>query len=420
MKNRIDVDQITKTFMSYTEINTTSVAGNRKLPSCDNQYKLAQYIVSQFADIPGVNINIKENAITTIHLPANNHHAPSIVFFAHLDTAPDHSADTHAIRVTQYDGGIIPFVGSGDIFSPDDNPELLKYIGQDIVVTDGTSLLGADDKAAIAAGVEALNYMIKTPTFSHGDIRLVLLPDEETGIRGAKALDISELHSDFGICLDCCEVGEYVTENWYAGSAQITVQGITAHPMSAKDKLVNALCIATEIITALPEKERPEHTEGREGYYWVHNLRGDTASATLDIAIRDFELTGYKQRKKVLQNIVNRINQRWGKERIKLVLTDIYENVKPALDKKPEILKIVKQAMHNLGIIPKPLIMRGGYDGSVITPKGLPTINIFTGAHNFHSVKEFLPVESLRLASEMLLEIVELSVLESQCEEMDH
>ncbi|HEA1997217.1 TPA: peptidase T [Escherichia coli] len=412
MKKRIDLEQIVDTFLSYTKINTTSVEGSTQLPSCENQYKLAEYVVSQFTDIPGVSTNIKENAITTIHLPANNPHAPSIVFFAHLDTAPDHSTDTHAVRVKQYNGGIIPFAGSRETFSPEDNPELLNYIGQDILVTDGTSLLGADDKAAIAAGVEALKYMIKTPTFSHGDIRLVLLPDEETGIRGAKALDVSELNSDFGICLDCCEIGEYVVENWYAGSARITIRGVTAHPMSAKGKLINALYIATEIIAALPDKERPEYTEGREGYYWAHNLRGDTANATLDIAIRDFELTGYKQRKAVLQDIVNRINQRWSNERITLVLTDIYENVKPALDKTPAILDNVKKAMHNLDIIPKPLIMRGGYDGSVIPPKGLPTINIFTGAHNFHSTREFLPVESLRLASEMLLEIVELSATE--------
>ncbi|HGD7725671.1 TPA: peptidase T [Escherichia coli] len=412
MKKRIDLEQIVDTFLSYTKINTTSVEGSTQLPSCENQYKLAEYVVSQFTDIPGVSTNIKENAITTIHLPANNPHAPSIVFFAHLDTAPDHSTDTHAVRVKQYNGGIIPFAGSRETFSPEDNPELLNYIGQDILVTDGTSLLGADDKAAIAAGVEALKYMIKTPTFSHGDIRLVLLPDEETGIRGAKALDVSELNSDFGICLDCCEIGEYVVENWYAGSARITIRGVTAHPMSAKGKLINALYIATEIIAALPDKERPEYTEGREGYYWAHNLRGDTANATLDIAIRDFELTGYKQRKAVLQDIVNRINQRWSNERITLVLTDIYENVKPALDKTPAILDNVKKAMHNLDIIPKPLIMRGGYDGSVITPKGLPTINIFTGTHNFHSTREFLPVESLRLASEMLLEIVELSATE--------
>ncbi|EGI4219551.1 TPA: peptidase T [Escherichia coli] len=414
MKKRIDLEKIIETFLYYTKINTTSVDGSKELPSCKNQYKLAEYVVSQFSDVPEVQTSIKENAIATIHLPANIPDAPSIVFFAHLDTAPDHSTDTHAFRVKKYNGGAIPFAGSVEKLSPQDNPELLNYIGQDIIVTDGTSLLGADDKAAIAAGVEALKYMINTPSFSHGDIRLVLLPDEETGIRGAKALDVGELNSDFGICLDCCEIGEYVVENWYAGSARITVRGVTAHPMSAKGKLVNALCIATEIIAALPEKERPEHTEKREGYYWVHNLHGDTASATLDIAIRDFELTGYKQRKAVLENIVKSINQRWKSERITLVLTDIYENVKPALDKTPAILDNVRKAMRNLGITPKPLIMRGGYDGSVITPKGLPTINIFTGAHNFHSTREFLPVESLRLASEMLLEMVELSVPEVQ------
>lgn len=414
MKKRIDSDKITKTFLEYTLINTTSVPTSQNLPSSENQFKLAQHVVSQFAHHAGVSVEIKDNAITTITLPANISNAPSIVFFGHLDTAPDHAGDTHAVRVNHYDGKAIVLPGSGEVFSPENHPELLDYVGQDLITTDGTSLLGADDKAAIAAGAEALQYLIAHPEVPHGDIRLVLLPDEEIGIRGAKALDVAELNADFGICLDCCGVGEYVVENWYAGSAQITVKGTTAHPMSAKGKLVNALCIATEVITALPPKERPEHTEGREGYYWPHKLSGDTASATLDIAIRDFEIDGYQQRKATLQAIVADLKQRWGEERVSITLNDIYDNVKPSLDRSPEILENVKRAMHNLGITPKPLIMRGGYDGSVITPKGLPTINIFTGAHNFHSTKEFLPVESLRLASEMLLEMVELSISEAR------
>lgn len=414
MKKRIDSDKITKTFLEYTLINTTSVPTSQNLPSSENQFKLAQHVVSQFAHHAGVSVEIKDNAITTITLPANISNAPSIVFFAHLDTAPDHTGDTHAVHVNHYDGKAIVLPGSGEVFSPENHPELLDYVGQDLITTDGTSLLGADDKAAIAAGAEALQYLVAHPEVPHGDVRLVLLPDEEIGIRGAKALDAAELNADFGICLDCCGVGEYVIENWYAGSAQITVKGTTAHPMSAKGKLVNALCIATEVITALPPKERPEHTEGREGYYWPHKLSGDTASATLDIAIRDFEIDGYRQRKATLRAIVADLKQRWGDERVSITLNDIYDNVKPSLDRSPEILENVKRAMHNLGITPKPLIMRGGYDGSVITPKGLPTINIFTGAHNFHSTKEFLPVESLRLASEMLLEMVELSISEAR------
>lgn len=314
--------------------------------------------------------------------------------------------------VKQYDGKVIQLAGSGESLSPDEHPELLDYVGQDLITTDGTSLLGADDKAAIAAGAEALMYLIANPDVPHGNIRLVLLPDEETGIRGAKALDVAELNADYGICLDCCGVGEYVTENWYAGSAQIAVKGTTAHPMSAKGKLVNALYIASEAIAALPARERPEHTEGREGYYWPHKLTGDTASATLDIAVRDFEIDGYQKRQATLRAIVDDLKKRWGDERVSVTFNDIYDNVKPALDKTPAIMENVKLAMHNLGITPKPLVMRGGYDGSVITPKGLPTINIFTGAHNFHSTREFLPVESLRLAGEMLLEMVELSIRE--------
>lgn len=408
MSERIDVESIIKTFLECTKINTTSAPDNSALPSCQNQYKLARQVAGYFENYTGVDVIINDNAITTITLPASHAGLPSIVFFAHLDTAPDHTGDTHAVRVKNYDGKAIILAGTQEMLSPEHHPELLDYIGQDLITTDGTSLLGADDKAAIAAGVEALRYLATHPECRHGDVRLVLLPDEEIGIRGAKVLDVASLQADYGICLDCCGVGEYVVENWYAGSARLTIKGVTAHPMSAKGKLVNALCLATDIIAALPAKERPEHTEGREGYYWPHKLAGDTASATLDIAIRDFEITGYQVRKATLLTIVEQLKAQWGDDKVNIDISDIYDNVKPGLDKNPVIIANVQQAMRNLNIVEKPLIMRGGYDGSVITPKGLPTVNIFTGAHNFHSTKEFLPVESLRLASEMLLEMVEL------------
>lgn len=412
MSERIDVESIIKTFLECTKINTTSVPDNSALPSSQNQYKLAQQVAGYFEHYKGIDVVINDNAITTIKLPANHAGLPSIVFFAHLDTAPDHAGDTHAVRVKHYDGKAITLAGTQERLSPEQHPELLDYIGQDLITTDGTSLLGADDKAAIAAGVEALRYLATHPECRHGDVRLVLLPDEEIGIRGAKALDVASLQADYGICLDCCGVGEYVVENWYAGSARLTIKGVTAHPMSAKGKLVNALCLATDVIAALPAKERPEHTEGREGYYWPHKLTGDTASATLDIAIRDFEITGYQARKATLLSIVEQLKAQWGDDKVNIDISDIYDNVKPGLDKNPAIIANVQQAMRNLNIVEKPLIMRGGYDGSVITPKGLPTVNIFTGAHNFHSTKEFLPVESLRLAGEMLLEMVELSAQE--------
>lgn len=412
MSERIDVESIIKTFLECTKINTTSVPDNSALPSSQNQYKLAQQVAGYFENDAGIDVVINDNAITTITLPANHAGLPSIVFFAHLDTAPDHTGDTHAVRVKHYDGKAITLTGTQEKLSPEQHPELLDYIGQDLITTDGTSLLGADDKAAIAAGVEALRYLATHPECRHGDVCLVLLPDEEIGIRGAKALDVASLQADYGICLDCCGVGEYVVENWYAGSARLTIKGVTAHPMSAKGKLVNALCLATDVIAALPAKERPEHTEGREGYYWPHKLTGDTASATLDIAIRDFEITGYQARKATLLSIVEQLKAQWGDDKVNIDISDIYDNVKPGLDKNPAIIANVQQAMRNLNIVEKPLIMRGGYDGSVITPKGLPTVNIFTGAHNFHSTKEFLPVESLRLAGEMLLEMVELSAQE--------
>lgn len=409
MIKRIEVNSIVDLFIEYTKINTTGVPDNSRLPSCDNQYLLAKKVAGQFADDNNITVQMQDNAITTITLAASNPVLPSIVFFAHLDTAPDHTGDTHAVRVPEYDGGDISLGHSGCVLSPDIYPEMTAYVGQMLIVTDGTSLLGADDKAAIAAGVEALRYMSAHPEFSHGEIKLVLLPDEETGIRGAKALDVSALNADFGVCLDCCGMGEYVVENWYAGSATVTFTGVTAHPMSAKGKLVNALYMANEFINVLPQQERPENTEGREGYFWVNALSGDTAHATLNIAVRDFESEGYQTRKTLLSSITEEHQKKYGTEKIILNITDIYDNVKDGLDKKPEVLEYVQKAMLNLGIMPRPLIMRGGYDGSVITPRGLPTVNIFTGAHNFHSVNEFLPVESLRLASEMLLEIVLLS-----------
>ncbi|MCS2164210.1 peptidase T [Scandinavium manionii] len=408
MKKRINAERIVDTFLGYTTINTTAQPGNQHLPSCDNQLQLAQQVVDELSATGCIKVKLEDNAITTLSLAANTPGMPAIVFFAHLDTAPDHTGDTHAQRVKNYQGEDIVLPATGEVISPADFPELRHYLGQDIITTDGSSLLGADDKAAIAAAVEAIRYMVASPDFKHGEIKLVLLPDEEIGIRGAKALDVAGLNADFGICLDCCGVGEYVIENWYAGSAKITFKGVTAHPMSAKGKLVNALLMANEVINALPVAERPELTEGREGYFWVQKLVGDTAHATLDLAIRDFEIDSYQHRKSTLQTIISQLQRRFDRENIILELSDTYGNVKEGLDKKPLILASIQQAMQNLGITPKPLTMRGGYDGSVITPAGLPTVNIFTGAHNFHSTTEFIPVESLRLAGEMLLEIVEL------------
>ncbi|MGF1869919.1 peptidase T [Photobacterium indicum] len=406
---RIKTLQITDTFLNYTKINTTAVPSATHLPSSANQHILAQIVAKDLMAVGCTDIDIQSNAITTIRLDANKEGLPSIVFFAHLDTAPDHVGDTKAKVVKNYQCNSISFKGTTDTLSVVDNPELLNYVGQDIIITDGTSLLGADDKAAIAASVEAIKYMVEHPEFKHGVITLVLLPDEEIGIRGAKALDVKALKADFGICLDCCGIGEYVVENWYASEAIMTFSGVTAHPMSAKGNLINALIMANDVINQLPVMERPEHTENRQGYFWPHKLAGDTASAKLEIAIRDFDENAFNNRKMMLNTIAASMNDKYGTEHVKIEQSDTYGNVKTGLDKQPEILRYVEQAMDNLDIPPKPLTMRGGYDGSVITPKGLTTVNIFTGAHNFHSVREFLPCESLRMASEMLLEIVSLS-----------
>jgi len=408
MSTRINIDEITKTFLGLTLINTTSVPGSLVLPSSKNQILLAKHVSDILRKYGCEHITIRDNAISIFELKANAKDYPSISFFAHLDTASDHGSDTKASILHNYKGGDISLQNNA-VISIKDNPYLPDYVGQDLIVTDGTSLLGADDKSAIAAGIHAVKYMLENPDFKHGNIKFVLLPDEEIGLQGAKALDVKALNSDFGICLDCCGVGEYVTQNWYAGEALVVFKGVTAHPMNAKGKLVNSLTMATKFIESLPLAERPESTEGKEGYFWCKKIEGDTSKTELDILIRDFDEKSFEKRKELLKTMVKNINKDLNNEYIEIQIKDTYINVKKGLEKQPEILKHITSAMKSLKIKPKPLIMRGGYDGSVITEKGLTTANIFTGAHIFHAITEFLPTKSLQLASEMILEIIKQS-----------
>ncbi len=408
MSTRINIDEITKTFLDLTLINTTSVPGSLVLPSSKNQILLAKHVSKIIKDFGCEHIIMQDNAISIFELKANVENYPSISFFAHLDTASDHGSDTKASILHNYKGGDIT-LKNGTAIKIKDNPYLPDYIGQDLLVTDGTSLLGGDDKSAIASGMHAVKYMLQNPDFKHGNIKFVLLPDEEIGLQGAKALDVKALKSDFGICLDCCGVGEYVTENWFAAEAVVSFKGVTAHPMNAKGKLVNSLTIATKFIESLPSSERPEHTEGREGYFWCKKIEGDTSETKLDVFIRDFDEDTFEDRKKLLKKTVKDMNKDLKNEYVKIEIKDTYINVKKGLQEQPEILDYITNAMKSLDIKPKPLIMRGGYDGSVITNKGLTTANIFTGAHNFHAITEFLPTKSLQLASEMILEIIKQS-----------
>ncbi|WP_169777418.1 peptidase T [Campylobacter mucosalis] len=404
---------IVERFLNYTKINTTTSRENGAagiMPSNPAELELAKLIKSELENMGVTDISLSEKSILIAKIPANtDKKVPSVAFFAHLDTSAEQKNDTKA-KVVKYEGGDICLNKELEIYlKQSEFSELKNYIGDDVIVTDGTSLLGADDKAAIASIMNAAQYFMQNPQVKHGEIVICFVPDEEQGLRGAKALDVSLLGADFGYCLDCCGIGEFIYENWNAGDAVINFKGQSAHPMNAKGKLVNSLLLAHKFISLLPNGEAPEYTDGKEGYFWVKELSGNSAKTTLKLDIREFDEKKYKERMAFLQNLADGLNKIWD-NRIEITLTDRYKNVFNYLKDGEDSLPIIvaKEAFKNLGITPVILPMRGGYDGSIISEKGVACPNLFTGAHNFHSIYEYLPVKSLRASSEVIKQIITL------------
>ncbi|QCD52140.1 peptidase T [Campylobacter sp. RM16192] len=403
---------IVERFLQYTKINTTT---NREagaagiMPSNPVEMELAKLLESELKELGLKDVKRRENSITTAILPSNSSKKlPSVAFFAHLDTSAEQKNDTKA-QIVSYKGGDISLNKELNIIMKESEfPELKNYVGDDIIVTDGTSLLGADDKAAIASIMNALQFFVQNPDVEHGDVVACFLPDEEQGLRGAKALNINEINTDFGYCLDCCGIGEFIYENWNAGDAVVTFTGQSAHPMNAKGKLINSLLMAHKFISMLPGGEAPEYTENREGYYWVKELSGNSAKTVLKLDVREFNDKKYSERMQFLQDLTDSCNKIWDAGRVNIKLSDRYKNVYNYLTEGENSLPIVaaKKAYESLGITPKVIPMRGGYDGSVISEKGIPCPNIFTGAHNFHSIYEYLPVKSLHASSNVVKEII--------------
>ncbi|MCW8331236.1 peptidase T [Photobacterium sp. SDRW27] len=401
-------------FLNYTRINTTT---NREkgaagiMPSSPGQMELAQLLAAELESLGMEDIVLRDTAILTATLPANTDKAiPTVSFFAHLDTSAEQTNDTNA-QVITYLGGDISLNPALDIVLKEaEFPEISAYKHQDIIVTDGTSLLGADDKAAIAAIMHALQVLKMNPEIEHGPVKVAFVPDEEQGLRGAKAFDVDSFGADFGYTLDCCGIGEFVHENWNAGNAVITFTGQSAHPMSAKGKLKNSLLMAHKFIAMLPPGEAPEYTEGREGYYWVKELAGNSAKTVLKMDIRDFSKQGYRNRMHFLQQLADSCSALWGEEAIDIELSDRYENVANSLQGEASFpIDIAKEAYARNNIAMKAIPMRGGYDGAVLSQKGLPCPNIFTGAHNFHSIYEYLPVNSLQAASDVVVDVIRIT-----------
>ncbi len=404
------MQNLTERFLNYVKFETTSDENSPTCPSTKNQMEFAKRIAAELKEIGLVEVEVDENGYVMATCPANTtRDLPVIGFIAHMDTSPDMSGkNVNPKIIKNYDGNdIILNEEAGIVLSPSDFPELLENKGLDLITTDGTTLLGADDKAGIAEIITAMEYLISHPELPHGKIRIAFTPDEEIG-RGADLFDVKKFGASFAYTLDGGPIGELEYENFNAASAKITIQGRNVHPGSAKGKMVNSALIAMELNSMLPVNERPEYTEKYEGFYHLTNINGTVENTTISYIIRDHSRELFENKKILLQEIVDFLNKKYG-DIITLEVKDSYYNMKEMIEPKMFIVDLAKEAMENVGIIPKIQPIRGGTDGARLSFMGLPCPNIFTGGFNFHGKYEYIPIQSMEKAVETVLEIIRLS-----------
>ena len=379
-------------FLKYSSIPSQSKEGVAEVPSTLGQFILAKELKKELEEMGLDSINLSSYGVLTARLKGNGDY-PKIGWICHLDTADISLSETvHPFLVENYLEEEIK-QKNGKRITTETNPELKKHIGKDILFSDGTSVLGADDKAAISIVMEAISIIIEN-SLEHGDIYLAFTPDEEVGLKGAKALDLSLFPVDWAYTIDCQEKGEVVWETFNAGKATVRIEGVSAHPMSSKGVLVNPILVATDIISLLPEKQRPEKTEGKEGFIWVKGIKGDSSNAELSILIRDHDKEKYENKKTVIEEAVKVARSNNPRAKLTLEIEDTYSNLIESMNDKNRIaVNNLKAALKINGIEEKPMAMRGGTDGSFISTKGIFVPNYFTGASNFHSTSEFWPLE---------------------------
>ena len=379
-------------FLKYSSIPSQSKEGVAEVPSTLGQFILAKELKKELEEMGLDSINLSSYGVLTARLKGNGDY-PKIGWICHLDTADISLSEVvHPILVENYLEEEIK-QKNGKRITTETNPELKKHIGKDILFSDGTSVLGADDKAAISIVMEAISIIIEN-SLEHGDIYLAFTPDEEVGLKGAKALDLSLFPVDWAYTIDCQEKGEVVWETFNAGKATVRIEGVSAHPMSSKGVLVNPILVATDIISLLPEKQRPEKTEGKEGFIWVKGIKGDSSNAELSILIRDHDKEKYEEKKRVIEEAVKVARSNNPRAKLTLEIEDTYSNLIESMNDKNRIaVNNLKAALKINGIEEKPMAMRAGTDGSSISTKGIFVPNYFTGASNFHSTSEFWPLE---------------------------
>lgn len=406
----IDKKKIVDRFIRYAKIDTESNSGSKTTPSTENQWDLANLLVKELKEMGMEDISIDENAYVMATLPSNvSHETPTIGFISHFDTSPDFTGkNVNPQIIKNYDGGdIILNKELNIILSPLEFEDLLLYKGQTLITTDGTTLLGADDKAGIAEIMAAMEYLIQNPEVKHGTIRVGFTPDEEIG-RGAHKFDVKKFNADWAYTMDGSRLGELEYESFNAASAIVKIQGKIVHPGFAKNKMINSIFIAEDFINALPSKERPEHTEERQGFFHLHRFDGNVDYTELHYIIRDHDSAIFEDRKTQMRDIAKQINKNLGSVRIEIDIQDQYYNMGEKIEPVIHIVELAKEAMQHLGINPIVQAIRGGTDGSQLSFMGLPCPNIFAGGHNFHGRYEFLPVESMVKAAEVIVQIAKL------------
>ena len=400
---------IVERFLKYVSFDTQSAEDTGVTPSTEKQRVFAEYLKQELISEGLQDVELDELGYLYATLPANtDKQVPTIGFIAHLDTSPDASGkDVKPRIVKNYDGGDI-VLSEGIITSPEKFPELLAHKGEDLIVTDGTTLLGADDKAGIAEIVQAMVYLQQHPEIKHGKIRIAFNPDEEIGL-GAHHFDVQKFGCEFGYTMDGSEVGEIEFENFNAASAKITINGCSVHPGYAKDKMLNAGRIATELVGMLPANETPETTEGYEGFFHLTGISGGCEKAQLSFIIRDHDREYFESRKAEMFDVVTAINEKYGEGVALLETKDQYYNMREKIEDKMYIIDIAKEAILAAGIEPKIKAIRGGTDGAQLSFKGLPCPNIFAGGLNFHGPHEFCPVQSLEKAMQTVVNICSIT-----------
>lgn len=397
---------VTERFLTYVKHHTTSDESSDTFPSTKRQLAFAAFLAKECEAIGLQSVSVDAHGYVTALLPGNTANAPTIGFISHMDTSPDASGENVLSNIVEnYDGKAIPL--NGTVLSPKEFPSLKEYIGQTLITSDGTTLLGADDKAGIAEILTAAEYLLAHPEIPHGAIRIAFTPDEEIG-KGVDFFDVDKFHADFAYTLDGGRIGELEYENFNAARAIIRIKGKNVHPGSAKNVMKNAALIGTEIASLLPERETPAKTEGYEGFFHLCSFEGDVTSATLNYIIRDFNADSFAHRKELLRLIVERKNAQYN-NCIELDLHDEYYNMLSQIEPHMEIVSLAKQAMLDCGITPIIQPIRGGTDGARLSFMGLPCPNLFAGGHNFHSNYEYVPVPSMEKAVSMIVRIAELA-----------